>query len=137
TEKEKSRWSADPLNYTGTKLRYVILNPGQTTYFEPGTIHFVFRHPMHQTVMLGGHVLRWSRVDSWMKTVLSQLRFPNTTNEDVLPTAAVYVETVAKLVLDREQQGSVEELGGKTAIENFFRLKKVILLLTMSYQLRY
>ncbi|KAF2176933.1 hypothetical protein K469DRAFT_810829 [Zopfia rhizophila CBS 207.26] len=57
---------------------------------------------MHQTVMLGGY----SRVDSWIETILNQLRFPNPTNEDVLPTAAVYVETVAKLVLDREQQGS-------------------------------
>lgn len=47
-------------------MRYVVLRPGQTIYFEAGTIHFVFRL-IQQTLLVGGHVLRWSRAASFME----------------------------------------------------------------------
>jgi hypothetical protein len=119
-------WSADPINYTGEKLRYVVLSPGQTIYFEAGTIHFVFRPVQDPTFLLGGHIMRWSRVDSMMEIVLNQLRFPDTTNEDLLPSAKVYVETVIALVSDLQRQGSIEELGGEKAVARFSQLKEVL-----------
>ncbi|KAF2728558.1 hypothetical protein EJ04DRAFT_392314, partial [Polyplosphaeria fusca] len=73
----------------------------QTVYLEAGTIHFVFRAAEHPTFMLGGHILRWSRIELWMEIVLNQLKFPDTSNEDLLPSGSVYVETIAGLVRDR------------------------------------
>jgi hypothetical protein len=58
SEEERHSWSADPNEFTGGQLRYVVLRPGQTIYFEAGTIHFVFRLAQHQTLLLGGHILR-------------------------------------------------------------------------------
>ncbi|KAF9729850.1 hypothetical protein PMIN01_11783 [Paraphaeosphaeria minitans] len=75
SEEELRSWSADPSNYTGDRLRYIVLCPGQTIYFEAGTIYFVFRTVHHPTFMLGGHIMRWSRVDSMMEVVLNQLSF--------------------------------------------------------------
>jgi hypothetical protein len=46
--KEQTRsWSADPNGFTGGQLRYVVLHPGQTIYFEADTIHFVYRLEQH------------------------------------------------------------------------------------------
>jgi hypothetical protein len=124
TEEETRIWRTDPNAFTGGKLRYVVLYPGQTVYFEAGTIHFVFRLAELPTLMLGGHILRWSRVDSWMEIVLNQLRFPDSTNEDLLLSAPTYVKTVAQLILDQKDLGRAEELGGEEAIARFFDLKK-------------
>ncbi|PSN58673.1 hypothetical protein BS50DRAFT_641572, partial [Corynespora cassiicola Philippines] len=116
TEDERQAWSMNPADFTGGKLRYVILSPGQTVYFEAGTIHFVFRLSERPTLMLGGHVLRWSRVDSWMEIVVNQLRFPNTTNEDLLPHARVYAETIERLIAEQKNLGRLDELGGEEAL---------------------
>ncbi|KAF1366168.1 hypothetical protein EJ07DRAFT_92554 [Lizonia empirigonia] len=125
SEEETHSWSADPNKFTGGQLRYVVLRPGQTIYFEAGTIHFVFRLAQHQTLLLGGHVLRWSRIDSWLDIVCNQLRFPNATNEDLLPSTPAYVEAIAQLVLEQQSLGRVGELGGEKAVTRFFDLKKV------------
>jgi hypothetical protein len=123
--KEETRsWSADPNGFTGGQLRYVVLRPGQTIYFEAGTVHFVFRLEQYQTLLVGGHVLRWSRIDSWIEIVLNQLRFPNSTNEDLLPSASAYVEAVAQLVSEQQSLGSSDELGGEKAIARFLDMKK-------------
>jgi hypothetical protein len=125
SREEIASWSADPNGFTGGQLRYVVLRPGQTVYFEAGTIHFVFRLEQHQTLFLGGHVLRWSRIESWMEIVLTQLRFPNTTNEDLLPSARAYVAAVAQLVSEQQSLGRSSELGGEKAVARFFDLKTV------------
>ncbi|KAF2195610.1 hypothetical protein K469DRAFT_529551, partial [Zopfia rhizophila CBS 207.26] len=57
-------------------------------------LHFIFRVTEYQTLFLGGHILRWSRVESWMKIVLNQIKFPNTTNEDVRSSAPKYAQTI-------------------------------------------
>lgn len=103
----------------------MVLRPGQTVYFEAGTIHFVFRLEQHQTLLVGGHVLRWSRIESWMEVVLAQLRFPNTTNEDLQPSVRAYVKAVAQLVSEQLSLGRSDELGGKEAVARFFDLKTV------------
>jgi hypothetical protein len=103
----------------------VVLRPSQTIYFKAGTIHFVFRLAQHQTLLVGGHVLRWSRIDLWLEIVCNQLRFPNATNEDLLPSTPAYVEAIAQLVLEQQSLGRVGELGGEKAVTRFFDLKKV------------
>jgi hypothetical protein len=125
SREEIASWSADPNGFKGGQLRYVVLRPGQTVYFEAGTIHFVFRLEQHQTLLVGGHVLRWSRIESWMEIVLTQLRFPNTTNEDLLPSVRAYVEAVAQLVSEQRSLGRSDELGGEEAVARFFDLKMV------------
>ncbi|KAF1952747.1 hypothetical protein CC80DRAFT_571449 [Byssothecium circinans] len=101
--KEETRgWSADPNGFTGGQLRYVVLHPGQTIYFEAGTIHFVFRLEQYQTLLI--------------EIVLNQLRFPNATNEDLLPSAPAYVEAVTQLVSEQQSLGSSDELGSEKAI---------------------
>ncbi|KAK4184116.1 hypothetical protein QBC35DRAFT_362610, partial [Podospora australis] len=59
-EDERARWMASPSGYTGGRWRYVVLKEGQSIFFVPGTIHFVFQKRQHQTFALGGHVLQWS-----------------------------------------------------------------------------
>ncbi|KAF1358485.1 hypothetical protein EJ07DRAFT_123933 [Lizonia empirigonia] len=125
SREEIASWSADPNGFTGGQLRYVVLRPGQTVYFEAGTIHFVFRLEQHQTLLVGGHVLRWSRIESWMEVVLAQLRFPNTTNEDLQPSVRAYVEAVTQLVSEQLSLGRSNELGGEEAVARFFDLKTV------------
>ncbi|KAH7061864.1 hypothetical protein BKA63DRAFT_588083 [Paraphoma chrysanthemicola] len=102
SKEDMASWSADPNGFLGGQLGYVVLRPDQTVYFEAGTVHFVFRLEQLQTLLVGGHVLRWSRIESWMEIVLTQLRLPNTTNEDFLSSAQAYVEAVAQLVSEQQ-----------------------------------
>jgi hypothetical protein len=125
SREEIASWRDEPNGFTGGQLRYVVLRPGQTVYFEAGTIHFVFRLEQYQTLLVGGHVLRWSRIESWIEIVLTQLRFPNTTNEDLLPSVRAYIEAVAQLVSEQQSLGRSDELGGEEAVARFFDLKTV------------
>ncbi|KAK0634081.1 hypothetical protein B0T14DRAFT_409342, partial [Immersiella caudata] len=83
------------------RWRYIILKPGQSVFFMPGTIHFVFRVREHQTLALGGHVLQWSDIRRWMQIVLAETKKPAITNEDMRQSAPRYVRAVAKLVKAR------------------------------------
>jgi len=125
TEEERNSWTADPYHYTGGRWRYIILKPGQSVFFMPGTIHFVFRAREHQTLALGGHVLQWSDIRRWMQVVLAQIKNSALTNEDMRRSAPKYVRAVAKLVKARVKAGEVEQLGGEAAVTQFFASVKV------------
>ncbi|KAK3375809.1 hypothetical protein B0T24DRAFT_523517 [Lasiosphaeria ovina] len=125
TEEEREAWMANPHNYTGGRWRYVVLKPGQSIFFMPGTIHFVFRVQEHQTLALGGHVLQWSGIQRWMQVVLAQMKNPATTNEDMRWSAPKLVHVVTKLVAAKAQDGGVEEVGGEAAVAQFFASVKV------------
>lgn len=125
TSEEREAWMADPHGYTGGRWRYVVLKPGQSLYFPPGTIHFVFRVPSRQTLALGGHVLQWSGIQRCMQVLLAQMRNPAITNEDMKSTAPDHVRVIAKLVSAKVKEGGVVELGGEAAVANFFALVKV------------
>lgn len=56
TKQELNNWKSDPHGYTGGQWRYVVLQPGQTIFFGPGTIHYVFRVREGQTFMLSSVV---------------------------------------------------------------------------------
>jgi hypothetical protein len=127
TDKESRAWMANPVNYTGGKLRYVVLGPGQTIFIPSGVDHFVFRliGQNLDTLALGGHILLWSRLDEWMEVVLDQLRHPAITNEEMRATIPKYVDVVVKLVSQRQRCGRVEELGGEERVSRFFELVEV------------
>ncbi|KAF9733857.1 hypothetical protein PMIN04_013076 [Paraphaeosphaeria minitans] len=124
SEEEKRCWSSDPNAFEGGQIRYVVLRPGQTVYFEAGTIQFVFRLEQDQTLLLGGHIMRWSCVGSWIQIVLNQLRFPDATNEDLLPAAPAYVEAVAQLLVEQTRLSKSDQLVSVEVIAEFFRVKK-------------
>ncbi|KXX77152.1 hypothetical protein MMYC01_207566 [Madurella mycetomatis] len=128
TEEERTAWMADPHCYTGGRWRYVILKPGQSVFFGPGTIHFVFRVRGCQTLALGGHVLQWSNITRWMQVVLAQMANPDITNEEMKQSAPKRVHVVAKLVTARLKEFGVEGLGGEAAVTEFFASVKVRLL---------
>ncbi|KAL5408044.1 hypothetical protein PMIN04_011533 [Paraphaeosphaeria minitans] len=124
SEEEKRLWSSDPNAFEGGQIRYVVLRPGQTIYFEAGTIHFVFRLEQDQKLLLGGHIMRWSCVGSWIRIVLNQLRFPDAANEDLLPAAPAYVEAVAQLLVEQTRSSKSDQLVSEEVITEFFRVKK-------------
>ena len=125
TGQELRAWMADSVNYT--KLRYVVLIPGQTVFIPSGVVHFVFRLTGQnlQTSGLGGHILQWSSLDVWMDVILCQLRFPTTTIEKVRATISKYVDVVVKLVSQRQRCSRVDELEGEETVSRFFALYEV------------
>ncbi|KAK4182234.1 ATP synthase subunit alpha [Podospora australis] len=127
TGEERKSWTADPHHYTDGRWRYIILKPGQSVFFMPGTIHFVFRVREHQTLALGGHILQWSDIRRWMQVVLVQTKNSVITNEDMRRSAPKLVHVVAKLVKARVEESEVEQLGGEAAVTQFFASVKVSL----------
>jgi hypothetical protein len=125
TDDERAAWMASPESYTEGRWRYIVLKPGQTIFFAPGTIHFVFRVRNRQTLALGGHILQWSTIDRWIQVVRAELKNTDATNEAMEETAPKLVHVVAQLVEDKVKEGRVEELGGKAAVESFFDAVKV------------
>lgn len=127
TVEESRAWMANPVNYTGGKLRYIVLAPGQTILIPSGVDHFVFRliGQNLDTLALGGHILLWSWLDVWMEVVLDQLRHPAITNEEMRATIPKYVDIVVKLVSQRKKCGRVKELGGEERVSRFFALVEV------------
>ncbi|KAF2677758.1 hypothetical protein K458DRAFT_423696 [Lentithecium fluviatile CBS 122367] len=105
------------------KVRFVVLGKGQTVYFEAGTIHFVFRLNGDPTFMLGGHIMRWSRVDEFLEVTLNQLQYEHITNEEVEKKAPVIVELVHQLVQDKVRENRAGEIG-EDRIARFYGLKK-------------
>ncbi|KAK3349741.1 hypothetical protein B0T25DRAFT_610685 [Lasiosphaeria hispida] len=99
---------ADLCGYMGGKWRYIILKPGQTVFFMPGMVHFVFQVCESQTLALGGHILQWSDIRRWMEVVLAQMRNPAITNEDMKQSVLKYVCAVVMLVKARVEEGEVE-----------------------------
>ncbi|CCF34595.1 hypothetical protein CH063_01167 [Colletotrichum higginsianum] len=120
TVQEQTDWMVNPQGYTGGRWRYVILRPGQTVFFNSGTIHFVFRVRGEQTLALGGHILQWSNIERWLQVVIAQVQNPKITNEDMARSVPTYVQVVARLVAARVKSGRVDELGGDKAVTRFF-----------------
>jgi hypothetical protein len=84
TRDQRREWMTDIEHYDDDqRWRYWILKPGQTVYFPSGTIHGVFRLRGEQTLALGGHILQWSGINQWADVFHEQVRYPNSTNEDM------------------------------------------------------
>ncbi len=120
TEEERNARMAEPHRYTGGRWRYIILKPGQTVFFPPGTIHFVFQVRHHQTLALGGHIIQWSSIQRSLQVILWELKNPSTINEEMKTTAPKLARTVAKLVRAKVNEAGAEALGGEDAVKWFF-----------------
>ncbi|KAK4182215.1 hypothetical protein QBC35DRAFT_510389 [Podospora australis] len=127
TEDERARWMASPSEYTGGRWRYVVLKKGQSIFFVPGTIHFVFRKRQHQTFALGGHVLQWSGLLQWIQVVMNQIRFPDSTNENLDESVPGLVKAVRDIASTRAEEEGVEAVGGKLTFDQFLASAETIL----------
>ncbi|KAK4182007.1 hypothetical protein QBC35DRAFT_510736 [Podospora australis] len=127
TEDERARWMASPSEYTGGRWRYVVLKEGQSIFFVPATIHFVFRKRQHQTFALGGHVLQWSGLLQWIQVVMNQIRFPNSTNENLDESVPGLVKAVRDIASTRAKEEGVEAVGGKLTFDQFLASTETIL----------
>nr|POE75150.1 hypothetical protein CFP56_63385 [Quercus suber]POE94771.1 hypothetical protein CFP56_17008 [Quercus suber] len=69
SEKETRCWQMDPDRFHGGNWRFKVLRPGETVYFDPGLIHFVFRQSgdEQQTLAFGGHSFRRSIAGTWAR----------------------------------------------------------------------
>ncbi len=124
---ERAAWMADPHGFTGGRWCFMVLDPGQTVFFNSGTVHFVFRLRAEPTLALGGHVLQWTGIERWVRTVAEQMANPHITNEDMEWSAPKYVRVVARLVGLRLRRGRVDELGGEAAVRRLLALLQVSL----------
>jgi len=102
-----------------------VLQPRQSIFFMPGTIHFVFRTRDSPTLSIGGHVLRWSGLQRWIETVLDQIKYPDSTNEEDDGSVLSLVHTVDKLVSLRVEDEEYGWLGGEDVLEGFRKKIKV------------
>lgn len=125
SRQEEAEWMSRPHSSTVGEWRFVVLSPGQTVFFPPGTIHLVFRIRGAQTYAQGGHILQWSNLVRWLEVVIAQMQNMDSTNEDMASSAPQLVHLVERLVKNRIRAGRVEELGGQDAVERFFALVKV------------
>ncbi|CAK7203698.1 hypothetical protein SEUCBS139899_006441 [Sporothrix eucalyptigena] len=139
TPDERAAWTANPHDFQGGKWCFLILEPGQTIFFNSGTVHFVFRLRSEPTLALGGHVLQWSGIERWLSVVAAQMQNPHITNEDMEWSAPKYVRVVARLVEARLARGSrdrgslnqgngdagddiLAEMGGEAAVRRLLTL---------------
>ncbi|CAK7210418.1 hypothetical protein SBRCBS47491_000777 [Sporothrix bragantina] len=123
TTDDRAAWTARPHEFTGGKWCFMVLEPGQTVFFNSGTVHFVFRLRSQATLALGGHVLQWSGIERWLAVVAAQMQNPHITNEDMEWSAPRYVRVVARLVAARLQSGrGVDDMGGEAAVRNLLAL---------------
>ncbi|CAK7227819.1 hypothetical protein SCUCBS95973_006670 [Sporothrix curviconia] len=120
---DRAAWTARPHEFTGGKWCFLVLEPGQTVFFNSGTVHFVFRLRSQATLALGGHVLQWSGIERWLAVVAAQMQNPHITNEDMEWSAPRYVRVVARLVAARLQSGrGVDDMGGEAAVRRLLVL---------------
>ncbi|OAA63263.1 Transcription factor jumonji/aspartyl beta-hydroxylase [Niveomyces insectorum RCEF 264] len=120
SDEERAAWLAEPSNYVSAAWRYVVLRPGQTVYFPPGTVHFVFRLRQGQTLALGGHVLSWRDIGRWARVVHEERAHPDATNEDIEHDVDLFISLARELVTERVQRGEADELGGLDEVNAFF-----------------
>jgi len=124
SRQEEAEWMSRPHDYVAGEWRYVVLSAGQTVFFPPGTIHFVFRIRGVQTYAQGGHILQWSNLVRWLEVVIAQIQNEGSTNEEMASSTLQLVRLVKGLVENRIKAGRVEELGGQDAVDRFFALVK-------------
>lgn len=116
---EKDAWMDNSIDYMPSKIRYTVLAAVSTVFLPPGLVHFFFRLAGTgtdlQTLALGGHILMWSRIHIWMRVVLDQMQYLDSTSKKLLPAIDQYVRAVKTLVMQRQKTGRVVEINEKEA----------------------
>ncbi|KAL3952379.1 hypothetical protein ACCO45_012322 [Purpureocillium lilacinum] len=77
-----------------------------------------------QTLGLGGHILQWTSIRSWLEVVADQMRNPRTTNEDMGPSAKKYINIVLELIAKKVKNGRLEDIGGQVEVTEIVALVK-------------
>ena len=126
------RWSREG-DRTAAHWLYVVLRPGDTIFFGPGTVHSVIRAARDignshwglngRTYMTGGHVLRRSKIAQWAQLAAWQLKkeadgFP-ITNEDIQATTVQLFEAIASRLQSVQSRSDSDKWGGHQAIQAF------------------
>lgn len=117
TREEYRHWILNPNGYhRSSRWRYVVLRPGWTVFLPPGTIHFIFRVEGAQTLALGGSVLQWTGISSWLDVVAEQLKYMGSADKNV----GKYVESISvvmQLLIKKVKSSGLDKLGGKERLE--------------------
>jgi hypothetical protein len=125
SEEDLHSWAAAPQDFRGGTWCYTVLRAGQTVWFPSGLVHFVFRRSGdgRQTMAISGHTLRYSNIGNWAKTIASQLKYPDSTNEGKMDeTVPKYLEVVACLVSETLDLGG---FGGEENVTRFIKHARV------------
>jgi hypothetical protein len=119
TEQERNEWMADPRRCIRGEWRYVVLRPGQTVFFNCGTIYFSFRLKGQQTMALAGHILQWSNIGCWIKVVADQMRNPGIVSGGMGFNELKCVRIAEELIANRVRNGRYQGMGGEIAVSKF------------------
>ncbi|KAH7132823.1 hypothetical protein EDB81DRAFT_887945 [Dactylonectria macrodidyma] len=112
TDEEWNAWSRDHTCNSG-RGRFVVLKPGQTICFPPGTIHLVCRSLGAQTFAVGGHFMQWSDIMQSLRTMKRQQINPHATNDEMTKESILALTmSILKLVKKRIERGKVDDIGG-------------------------
>ncbi|CAK7563508.1 MAG: hypothetical protein SEPTF4163_001377 [Sporothrix epigloea] len=123
TPAELAAWTANTYDFVGARWCFLVLEPGQTVFFNSGTVHFVFRLRSQATLALGGHVLQWTGIERWLSVVTTQMQNPHITNEEMEWSAPRYVRVVSRMVAARLQSGrGIDDMGGEAAVRRLLAL---------------
>ncbi|CAK7271497.1 hypothetical protein SEPCBS57363_004650 [Sporothrix epigloea] len=123
TPAELAAWTANTYDFVGARWCFLVLEPGQTIFFNSGTVHFVFRLRSQATLALGGHVLQWTGIERWLSVVTAQMQNPHITNEEMEWSAPRYVRVVSRMVAARLQSGrGIDDMGGEAAVRRLLAL---------------
>ena len=123
-DKQLKNWMQKPHAYCGGDWRVIVLRPGETIYFPPGTVHFVSRRSGFQTFEIGGHVLQWSGIARSVQVMIDQHMYPRITNEEV-EDAFAYVKALSVLVELKRKNGDIDSLGGDAEVAKILSLIQV------------
>jgi hypothetical protein len=97
-------------------MRYVILQPGELWYMEPGTFHAVYRN--EGTLIYGGHFIPKKRLRLWVEKVKEHLRWYIGTNEDP-DEVLLYLRNVLELVENAQDRGALASYGTTVEVQAF------------------
>lgn len=121
-EHELIQWAQAPFDLDTGHFYFTVLRTGMTVFFPSGTVHLVvrIRNQGPQTLGLGGHLLRYSNILGWIRTVNLQLQYPDATNEDMEPAKVVeYLELMVDLIIEIKGAKTMELFGGDIDFKSF------------------
>jgi hypothetical protein len=116
TDDEWDSWAHDDSQDNG-RIRFVILEPGDTILLPSGCIHLVGR--CQQTLNTTGHFLQWTGIDVWLKILRKQWLKRWTTNEEMRDDSVLeLLGNALKLIELKIGDNQVEIMGGMEIAHN-------------------
>jgi hypothetical protein len=87
----------------------------------------VFRLPFSKnTLIFGGHILRWSRLKNSLEVALRHLKYPDATNEDCQQhNLQIFTEVKSLVEYQRKDSVEIKWLGGSEGQRRILRICQV------------